>query len=666
MSHIYATRQEPTIDILCQRICLPYLMKLKNKRISASALSVCVLLSFSAVASAQSNYNWNTGTGTWDTSSSNWTGAGAVWANGNNATFSNTAAATTVTLSSGLTANNVVIGGGGNNANYTFTGGSLSAASFTLQASGSNDLSNDPTTTLTGVNLTSSGAITIGRAGLVIDGNSVVSASSINSASGDGLGAWGSLTIAGNADVTATNGFSVSTTAWGLNLNGGTLTTSNLSYAPHSFNGTTNLNFNGTLIKANQNNSNFIVVGPGGIDSGFNPSIQAGGARFDSNGFNIGIGVSLAGTGGLTKSGAGTLTLSGGANTFTGGVTVDGGVLLLSNGQDANTIAAGNAVTVNTGGTLRLGATGQIQDTISSFSINGGTFDLQGHVEGVTTSISLNNGTITGTSVGFLLARGGYVGTGTNTISQRISVRGTDVNSGVFNITSGTTTVSSAIYTDPFGTASGITKRGAGTLTLTGTNSYAGNTTVEAGTLIVNGSIANATTTTVQSGATISGSGSVGSLTVNSGATINPGNSPGTLTVNGTYSQAGTLVAEIAGISSGQYDQLIVNGTVNLTGSLTAQFSGTGYSLNDMVFLLVNDSTDAIGGNGIFTGLAQGATVTTFGGFDWVISYNADSVGNTFTGGNDIALRAIPEPSAALLGGLGVLGLLRRRRRHVA
>lgn len=640
-------------------------MKLKNKRISASALSVCVLLSFSAVASAQSNYNWNTGTGTWDTSSNNWADTGPVWVDGNNATFSNTAAATTVTLSSGLTANNVVIGGGGNNANYTFTGGSLSAASFTLQASGANDLSNDPTTSLTGVNLTTSGAITIGRAGLVIDGNSVVSASSINSASGDASGAWGSLTIAGNADVTATNGFSVSTTAWGLNLNGGTLTTSNLSYAPHSFNGTTNLNFNGTLIKANQNNSNFIVVGSGGLDSGFNPSIQAGGARFDTNGFDIGIGVSLAGTGGLTKSGAGTLTLSGAANTFNGGVTVDGGVLLLNKGIDVNAIAAGSVVTVNAGGTIRLGSNrGQIADAISSFTLNGGTFDLQGHIEGIDSAISLNGGTITGTSVGFVLARGGYVGTGTNTISQRISVRGTDVNSGVFNITSGTTTVSSAIYTDEFGTASGITKLGAGTLTLTGTNSYAGNTTVEAGTLIVNGSIANATTTTVQSGATISGSGSVGSLTVNSGATINPGNSPGTLTVNGTYSQAGTLVAEIAGISSGQYDQLIVNGTVNLTGSLTAQFSGTGYSLNDMVFLLVNDGTDAI--SGIFTGFNEGDIVTSFDGFDWVISYNADSVGNTFTGGNDIALRAIPEPSAALLGGFGVLGLLRRRRRHVA
>jgi hypothetical protein len=148
---------------------------------------------------------------------------------------------------------------------------------------------------------------------------------------------------------------------------------------------------------------------------------------------------------------------------------------------------------------------------------------------------------------------------------------------------------------------------------------------------------------------------------------LNPGNSPGIFTVNGAYSQAGTVVAEITGLSAGtQHDQLIFNGTVSLTGSLSVLFSGVAtYAEGDMIFFLVNDSTNAI--SGTFAGLSQGTAVTSHGGWDWVISYNANSEGTpAFSGGNDIALRAVPEPSAALLGDLGALALLRRRRKDVA
>ena len=185
----------------------------------------------------------------------------------------------------------------------------------------------------------------------------------------------------------------------------------------------------------------------------------------------------------ITKTGTGTLTLSGAANTFTGGVTVEGGTLLLNKAIDVDSIAANNAVLVKTGGIIKLGTNrGQIADGITSFTLDGGTFDLAEHVEGINPAVTMNNGNITGTSAGFILARGGYIGTGTNTISQRISVRGEDANSGKFDITSGTTTVSGAIYTD-WGAASGITKTGAGTLVLSGTNSYTLATQVTAGTL---------------------------------------------------------------------------------------------------------------------------------------------------------------------------------------
>ena len=60
----------------------------------------------------------------------------------------------------------------------------------------------------------------------------------------------------------------------------------------------------------------------------------------------------IGGSGGLTKSGAGSLVLSG-ANTFTGGTTVADGTLYIA---DRNALADGASLTVSAGGTLIFGA----------------------------------------------------------------------------------------------------------------------------------------------------------------------------------------------------------------------------------------------------------------------------------------------------------------------
>jgi autotransporter-associated beta strand protein len=266
----------------------------------------------------------------------------------------------------------------------------------------------------------------------------------------------------------------------------------------------------------------------------------------------------------------------------------------------------------------------------------------------------------------------GYVSPGVGNYNGNISIAGP---TGLFIVDSTATQTLGGVISNasPTNTSPGTLAKGnTGTLILTNNNIYTGETYVTAGTLIVNGSIASSALTTVENGATLGGTGTVGALTIDEGGIFSPGNSPGIQTVMGNYTQNGTLRVEIeggtAGNGSGFHDRVNVTGEVTL-GALSllslANFSGT-YAPNDLIFLLLNDGTDAI--TGTFDGLAQGDVVSNHGGFDWQISYVADgdSLGSpAFTGGNDIALMAvaIPEPSAALLGGSGLLMLLRRRRK---
>jgi fibronectin-binding autotransporter adhesin len=99
---------------------------------------------------------------------------------------------------------------------------------------------------------------------------------------------------------------------------------------------------------------------------------------FDTTGASMAIGGELSGAGGLTKSGANTLTLSTATNTYAGGTTITAGTLQIGTGVfgTENEAALGTGtVTINTGGILRLepGSTANAYNFANSFALNGGT-----------------------------------------------------------------------------------------------------------------------------------------------------------------------------------------------------------------------------------------------------------------------------------------------------
>jgi hypothetical protein len=180
--------------------------------------------------------------------------------------------------------------------------------------------------------------------------------------------------------------------------------------------------------------------------------------------------------------------------------------------------------------------------------------------------------------------------------------------------------------------------------------------------LVVNGSI-TVTTLTVSTGNTLSGSGTVNGAATVSG-NLNPGSSPGLLTFGNSLALANTTVTtmEIDGTTLGVgFDAIDVGTSLTYDGALSlvlgATFGSGSYTFNLFDFTSQSGSLDSIALTGNYTG----SLTNTLG--VWSTTTNSGNETWTFTQSTgDLSLIVVPEPRAGLLGGLGLLMLLRRRR----
>jgi autotransporter-associated beta strand protein len=215
--------------------------------------------------------------------------------------------------------------------------------------------------------------------------------------------------------------------------------------------------------------------------------------------------------------------------------------------------------------------------------------------------IALNKrlGSNVATGVGTVtLTNGGSIVVNGLNITDAVTLTGTG---GVFDVT-GSSTASGAIS----GTG-GFWKNGTGTLTLTGANSYTGDTIVAKGKLVINGSVTSSVR--ILKGNSFGGTVVVNGNLTNLG-TLAPGNSPGTTTISGNYIEAGTLDIEVWGTTANtQHDQVVVSGTATFQAGSTLMVTRTGstFDLSRTQSVL---AVSALAYSGAFTTLDRGTQTT--------------------------------------------------------
>jgi autotransporter-associated beta strand protein len=419
----------------------------------------------------------------------------------------------------------------------------------------------------------------------------------------------GGATVAGTLDM---NGFNE--TVNGLAGLGGTVVGIVTNSASSGTNKLTvasiaDTTFNG-IITDNPSGARVALVKLGGNTLRMNNNSTYGGGTFVGAGtLAFGPGANL-GSASVTLSNGTTFSMlnNGGNSSFPGnnfftppGATATITSSQLGNGYGGTMIGDGTATNVMTAagsfnasnvkqqnsftGMVQIASGAEWRYSSTSLTVNGGDntlFDVEGTLE-----------TRNGTAGGAGISLGALMGSSSGNLKGNIVVSTTSSNSlyviGYKGIDS---TYSGTIQDGGIGFVT-IIKVGAGTLTLDGTLSYSGNTTISNGILAL--ASFNNQVTSLDSSATISldggildvsqrgdstlnlgnsisqrliGSGTIrGNVTNNANSTISPGHSIGVITVTNIVSIAGTNIMELNRTNSPTCDQIISPSIFALSGS---------------------------------------------------------------------------------------------------
>lgn len=437
---------------------------------------------------------------------------------------------------------------------------------------------------------------------------------------GGGVVSFGTLDLGRNATASGT----VTAT---LNLTGsqqttlGGLTFGTATTAGGTGTGTINL-LGGTLTL------NGAATRGGGAGTA-NANLTVNGGTLDMNGFDLGSGASpvtltaqagimrdlgaINGTGGLTKTGTGTLELQG-ANTYSGPTVVSAGVLRISNVTDAG--AAGNL--------------GNTTADAANLVLNGGVLQYTG--AGHSTNRSFGIGTTAGSAIE-------ASGTGALEFTSSAAT-GYNAQTGTRTLTLTGASTAANLMAAAIGDNSGATslvKSGAGTWVLTGTNAYTGSTTVSGGLLRLDfagtgapaANIVNSTSGLVMAGGALEVRGKAGGAATQTfaGLTVNAGASTVSTFLNGatslTVTFGGSSITRTAG------------GTVNFVPGSANAFAATN-NLNNSAgilggFATLNGSDWASrDGSGNLVAFSSYTAMVATGG-STTTNYS-QSGGNTLTG----------------------------------